>query len=495
MRCIMSLTDECLVLYCDGGCLQTAEIGGWGIHGYFYKPDVPKQGAGCPKGIPTAIGYCSKETNNGVTGSPVTMIRYIDGFGSMLSDTTNNIAELTAAINALNYILEKKPKKVNILTDSKYVVSGLNEWSVSWIRNDWTKPDGSSVLNKEYWVTIIALRDKVVEMGIEFTIDWVRGHVGDIGNETADRLATYGVILAKKKHPHNEMRETEAKGYWGKDFTYNRIVDKSRWYFNTHHPKVYNEDLTRKPNGQWVYHLGNHGPDDELIGKPISDSSFSVVYLNKPIHELQMIRSYQNQISCSNYENVVVGRLDNILSGNSLEILNEYNTLLLEKLEFQNNVVLNKNLLTIEMNPPQLAYRSAEYLNHLEWILDCFLDDPAKYGLVITEITDIFYSTETKSKKECTKLKPSMVSAVKKVDVKIKYDTNAHAGEIDVPLVFGIDCPTRNALAALAEQQPQFYAVTWRESDTAFHYATILKTKEDIGIWAGVYSNLRLIQP
>ena len=489
----MSLTDECLVIYSDGGCLQNAEIGGWGIHGYFYKPEVPKQGAGCPKGIPTALGYQSKE-NKGVSGSPVTMIRYVDGFGSLLSNTTNNIAELTAAITALNYILEKKPKKVLLLTDSKYVVVGLNEWSVGWIRNDWVKPDGSVVLNKEYWLSIISLRDKVLELGIEFTLEWVKGHVGDVGNESADRLATYGLIMAKKKVPHNEMKEREAKGYWGKDYTYNRIVDKSRWYFNTHHPKVYNEDLTRKPSGKWVYHLGNHGPDDELLGKPISDSSFSVVYLNKPVEEMQMIRNYQNLISCSNYENVVVGRLDNILSAGTLEILNEYNTLLLEKLEYQNNVVLNKNLLTVEMNPPQLAYRSAEHLNHLEWILDSFLDNPSKYGLVVTEITDIFYSTETKGKKECTKLNSSLVSAVKKVDVKAKYDTNTNTGEIDIPLVFGIDCPTRNALAALADQVPRFYVVTWRESDTAFHYATILKTQEDIGIWAGVYSNLRLIQ-
>lgn len=490
----MSLTEESLVLYSDGGCLQNSNVGGWGIHGYFYTPEIPKQGAGCQKGIPTATGYCSKD-NKEVSSSPVSLIRYIDGFGSIVEGSTNNIAELTAAINSLKYVIEKKPKKVLLLTDSRYVVSGINEWSAGWIRNNWSKPDGTDVLNKDYWLMLIQLRDKVVEMEIDLTIDWVKGHAGDVGNECADRLATFGLVVGKKKLEHHEMKEFDAKGYWSKSYEYNRIIDKPRWYFNTKHPNVYNENLVRKPNGSWVYHLGNHGPDDELLGKPISDSSFSVVYLSKPIEELQMIRSYQNLICCSNYENIVIGKLDKILSSDTLEILNVYNTLLLEKTEFQNNLTLNKSLLTVEMNPPQLAYRAVESLNSLEWVLDSFIDNPANYGIVVTDITDIFYGIESKGKKEVCKLKSSIGSAAKKVDVKTKYDTNLHSGEIDVPLLIGIDTPSRNALAALAEESPRLYVVTWRESDTAFHYATILKTKEDIGIWAGVYSNLRLLTP
>lgn len=490
----MSTTEENLVLYSDGGCIQVASIGGWGIHGYFFTPEVPKQGAGCPKGIPTALGYCSKEAKD-VAGSPVTLIRYVDGFGSIVGDATNNIAELTAAIEALTFVLEKKPKKVLLLTDSKYVVSGLNEWSAGWVRNNWTKPDGSDVLNKEYWLQLMALRDQVTEIGIELSVEWVRGHNGDVGNEQADKLATFGLVMAKKKIPHKEIKLLDSKGYWGKSYEYNRIIDKSRWYFNTYHPKVYVDEMSRNPSGKWIYHLGNHGPDDELLGKPISDSSFSVVYLAKPIEELQLIRNYQNLISCNNFKNLVIGKIDKILSCDTLEIINEYNTLLLEKQEYENNILLNKVMLTKEMVPPQLAYRATESLNHLEWILDAYLENPEKYGLVITDITDIFYGIESKGKKEICKLKSTIGSAIKKVDVKCKYDTNAKNGEIDVPLMLGIDTPSRNALAALAEQSPRLYVVTWRESDVAFHYATILKTEEDVGIWAGVFSNLRLLSP
>ena len=490
----MSITEENLVLYTDGGCIQVASIGGWGMHGYFFTPEPPKQGAGCAKGIPTAIGYCSKDAK-AVAGSPVTLLRYVDGFGSIVEDATNNIAELTAAIEGLKFVLEKKPKNVLLLTDSKYVVSGLNEWSAGWVRNNWVKQDGTVVLNKEYWVTLIELRDKVKELGIELLLEWVKGHAGDVGNEQADKLATFGLVLAKKKLAHREIKLLESKGYWGKSYEYNRIIDKSRWYFNSKHPNIYIEDMARKPSGAWVYHLGNHGPDDELLGKAIADSSFSVVYLKDKIEEMQLIRSYQNIISCSNFENLVIGKLDKILNPDTLEVLNEYNTLLLEKQEYENNILLNKALLTKEMVPPQLAYRASESLNHLEWVLDSYLDNPEKYGLVVTDITDIFYGIESKGKKEICKLKSSIGTAVKKIDVLCKYDTNVNSGEIKVPLMIGIDTPSRNALAALAEQSPRLYAVTWRESDVAFHYATILKTEEDVGIWAGVFSNLRLLTP
>lgn len=489
----MSLTDESLIIYTDGGCLQAANLGGWGIHGYFYSEDVPKQGAGCSKGVPTAKGYCSKEDNKAKPEPLVTLFRYIDGFGSIPKDCTNNIAELTAAIEAFRFILEKKPKKVTLFTDSNYVVKGLNEWHHNWLKSDWIKADGTTVSNRELWEELISLNNRIIEAGIEVTVQWVKGHNGDVGNEIADVFARYGIILSKKKMEFKEIKETESKGYWGKSYEYNRIIDKPRWYFNSFGEAFYNEDMSRKPNGKWIYHLGNHGPDDEDYCKPIADSCFSVVYLKDKIEELEMVRKYQNQLNNRNFENVVIGKLDKILSADMLEMLNIYKTLLFSNHVPQKDIVLDKALLTKVMDPPQLAYKGANILNHLEWVLDGFLEDPKKYKLCVTDITDIFYGIESKGKKEVCKLKASIGSATKKVNAKVSYDTDINNGEIEVPLLLGIDTPSRNALAALAEANPRFYVVTWKDSENAFKYATILKTDDDIGIWAGVYSNLRLL--
>ena len=48
------------------------------------------------------------------------------------------------------------------------------------------------------------------------------------------RLVLMVLILAKKKLELRE-KKLEPKGYLGKSFEYNGIIDKSRWYFNTKH--------------------------------------------------------------------------------------------------------------------------------------------------------------------------------------------------------------------------------------------------------------------
>lgn len=491
----MLLTEESLVLYTDGGCLLNAGLGGWGIHGYFFNTDVPKQGAGCAKGIPTAIGYCNKENNKGIAMPPCTLFKYVDGFGSITKDATNNIAELNAMIEGLKVVIENKPKQALIYSDSKYVIQGMNEWSITWQKNNWVKQDQTAVANKEIWQTLLSLKETILGMEISLQVEWIKGHVGEVGNEIADTLATYGLILAKKKIEHSEVKLTESKGYWSKSYKYNRIIDKSRWYFNSRSAAAWHEDMGRKPNGLWIYHIGNHGPDDEMLGKAVSDSSFAVVYLKDKIEELEMVRNYQNLLNVKNFETLVIGKLDKILSSDTLEIMNNYNSLLFEANLYEKNIHLNKALLTKEMNPPQLGYRAVETLNNLEFILDSFLDNPEKDRIIVTDITDIFYGTEPKGKTEVCKLKASIGSSTKKINVKCKYDTILSKGEIEVPLLIGIDTPSRNALAALAEETPRIYVVTWRESDNAFHYATVFKTADDIGIWAGVYSNLRMLSP
>ena len=50
-------------------------------------------------------------------------------------DTTNNRMELTAAIEALNALT--RPCKVNLHTDSKYVMHGITEWMDNWKQRGW----------------------------------------------------------------------------------------------------------------------------------------------------------------------------------------------------------------------------------------------------------------------------------------------------------------------------------------------------------------------
>lgn len=490
----MSLTNESLVLYSDGGSDTSGLAAGWGFHGYRFIPDLPKQGSGCPKGILTEKGYSNKDPNSGNKHPIVTILKYVDGFGSIL-DGTNNVAELVAATEALKYVLDNQPKSVLIFIDSKYVINGLMQWSDNWIKNNWKKPDGTEYSNKELWIPLIDIKNQILEQGIQLDVQWVKGHSDDIGNDLADELATWGKTLARKKMEYRNIRESEGKGYWNKTFTYNRMIDKSSWYFNSYHPCAVTVDAVQTPQGQYIYYLGDHGPDVADVGKAVSDSSFSVLYLKEMVGELAVVRDYQNQLNEHNFKNLVVGKVGNILSSNTMEVINHYGNSLLSNDHSNKNIILNDSLLTVELKPPLLAKKAVDSLIYLESLLVGFIDNPERAGLVVTEITDIFYSAEIKGKKSVTKLLPEINSSLKKINIKGKYNTLKNVGEIEVPLILGIDTPGRNALSALAEFDPRFYLITWKESENAFRYATVLEANGDIGIWAGVYSNIRLLLP
>ena len=97
--------------------------------------------------------------------------------------TTNNRMELTAAIEALNALT--KPCRVQISTDSRYVMDGLTKWIHGWRRNGWRTADKKPVKNAELWQALI---EASARHRVEWA--WVKGHAGHPENERADKLAS-----------------------------------------------------------------------------------------------------------------------------------------------------------------------------------------------------------------------------------------------------------------------------------------------------------------
>ncbi len=100
--------------------------------------------------------------------------------------TTNNRMELTAVIKALAAL--KRPCKVKLHTDSRYVQQGISEWIHDWKKRGWRTADKKPVKNDDLWKQLDTLASK---HHIEWV--WVEGHAGDEGNEHADSLANLGV--------------------------------------------------------------------------------------------------------------------------------------------------------------------------------------------------------------------------------------------------------------------------------------------------------------
>lgn len=103
--------------------------------------------------------------------------------------TTNNRMELTAAIEALNAL--KRPCRVKLSTDSRYVMDGLTKWIFGWQKNGWRTADKKPVKNAELWQALLAAaKPHRVEW------QWVKGHAGHPENERADRLASDAAMAA-----------------------------------------------------------------------------------------------------------------------------------------------------------------------------------------------------------------------------------------------------------------------------------------------------------
>ncbi len=97
--------------------------------------------------------------------------------------TTNNKMELTAVIEALSRL--PRDSRVEVYTDSQYVVKGMREWLTGWKKRNWTKADGTAVLNADLWQKL----DSLASM-LNVSWHWVKGHAGHPGNERADTLAS-----------------------------------------------------------------------------------------------------------------------------------------------------------------------------------------------------------------------------------------------------------------------------------------------------------------
>lgn len=100
--------------------------------------------------------------------------------------TTNNRMELTAAIEALRAL--KRPTRVRLFTDSKYVMQGIETWIHGWKKNGWRTSDKKPVKNMDLWQALDAL---AALQRVEWR--WVKGHSGDPGNERADALSNDGI--------------------------------------------------------------------------------------------------------------------------------------------------------------------------------------------------------------------------------------------------------------------------------------------------------------
>ena len=127
-------------------------------------------------------GSCIENPGNGGWAAIIFMNNEKIAITGNKKNTTNNQMELMAAIEALKKI--PTGQKVQVYTDSKYLIMGITEWINKWSQNNWKTSSKQKVKNLELWTELNEISKK---HKIEWF--WVKGHAGDPINEEVDTLA------------------------------------------------------------------------------------------------------------------------------------------------------------------------------------------------------------------------------------------------------------------------------------------------------------------
>lgn len=107
-------------------------------------------------------------------------------------NTTNNKMELRAPIEALKCL--KDSCRINLYSDSKYVVQGITEWINKWRKNEWMLNAKEPVKNANLWLELLEETKRH-----EINWYWVKGHDNTEGNIIADKAARDEVEKLKRQ--------------------------------------------------------------------------------------------------------------------------------------------------------------------------------------------------------------------------------------------------------------------------------------------------------
>ena len=131
-------------------------------------------------------GACKGNPGPGGWGAIMKYGDHVKELNGYSAETTNNIMELTAVIEALKSLT--RPCAIILTTDSNYVKDGITQWIHNWKKKGWKTANKKPVKNKECW---LQLDIEVQRHQIEWK--WVKGHSGHPENERADELANEAV--------------------------------------------------------------------------------------------------------------------------------------------------------------------------------------------------------------------------------------------------------------------------------------------------------------
>jgi ribonuclease HI len=132
-------------------------------------------------------GFCQSNPGSGGWAAIVeTKNRSVELSGAECM-TTNYRIGLRSVIEAVKCV--PRDASARVLSDSKYVVKGMNEWLTKWVCNDWVTSTVAPVKNRDLWEELCGL---LCER--QYRAYWIPGHYGYPQNERCHQLATQATV-------------------------------------------------------------------------------------------------------------------------------------------------------------------------------------------------------------------------------------------------------------------------------------------------------------
>lgn len=558
----MSYIGKGLVIYCDGSSHKSNPGPyGYGLHWYTYSNEAPDTAFPLKTYTPTPMGYvpssdlASKELNASSLDafiqfvseekrySPVRVLKCGEIAKGFPTEGTNNQGELNGLIRAFQLLLDERPDCTVIYSDSMYCIDGMR-YLAGWKKNNWMSSTGKPVANKELWMELDNLFQKICSEKIWFVLKWINGHGAadkrsdaKTSNVYADGLAKIGASLSNNlcngvavdnDGVHEKIIYDGLTGMVdaasAEASTKSAKAKKKKEVFKPH-PFLLNKRMYLGMGGRQdkhVFFMGNPGYqiDDIYIGKLIADAQISIVRLKERDNVVETIEHFQEKWLTQRYgyNNLMYTLLMNNITLSTVysNIAEDGETYLSASSGVPNINTIDAKPITYVNDPVFLAAQNMGHLAELDGTLSGYLhklDDTR-----VIDITHHFYETTEVTVtstlqgdshvKECVgkQLLKELGNDFKSIALSATFGGTPDCPTErtkDITLTTSVDIPRRNVFKGVEDQFPKVELLTWYCGGAVYRYAIVITTHErtdngeyvvkDYGIWRGTTASQVLL--
>lgn len=478
-----------MVAYSDGSFRRN--LAGWGVHAYVYTEGKLTEAKG-EKQLPTTKGYMEVPLEESCQ-----VLSYINAYATCPGrKLTNNVAELQAVTEVFSLAKSADVQKLLIYTDSEYVQKNLYRNVPKWVKNNWIKPDGSVVANRDHWEQLIKVKDEWLAEGRNLDIEWIKGHAGHRGNEAADSCALLGSAYPTEK----VVSSYEAPVQANKIDQPNPLLQRTRLLFD-----VGGRMPAEAGNYYCMYSLGRahsygHKQTDStldkiaktdlILGRRLAEATFCILKTKEPDAYLEELMENHRKDHPSPYSQPAILRLDNVLTPNMRKRYMELGNAGFAKLKnIQATVASDDTLISKTLSPPKQAYEAVKLFSVMKQQLDDYCNGTIGKAVQVIDITDqLFVVHQEGKKKPVTKLHAAITNNTQLIEIPAVLS----GVEIKLKLVLGLDIPVRNTLARIAESEPKVSVLVVAIGPLCYSFTTVVDTSDGVLIFNCPYTQFIL---